>query len=222
MMLDMFSRIVKETAFGVFLPLRLLTTSIPGLGAAFLFCSPVAASDTLQEFKVEKATFICQHEADTIFFGGNIMEARNLSWITDNFQYSSIIRVPLLAFDLSEIPPQTPIKSAKLKLPLYNNAWSRRPPISIFPIVENWDHKSVAWITKPEWDVAFMDCTFEARPEPVPTEGIEEFDITPLVQKWVDDLIPNHGLALFFEPEEGNFSQGLYHPSNQAVLEVSY
>ena len=153
---------------------------------------------------------------------GQPFEVRNLSWISDNPKLSQVVRVPLIHFDLSDLSNGANIKSAKLRLRIFDpeHANLARSAVRICPIMEEWDAASVTWDTRPKWDEEFSDCGCD--PEDVqPDQEYEEFDVTPLVRKWLDGSLENHGLVILAEPEMGFWSQIMYRPTN-ITLEFEY
>lgn len=114
----------------------------------------------------------------------------------------------LLRFDLAgDIPTGARVLSAKLSL----YAWSRRTlfgmRVAAYPVVRSWDGYSVTWNQASEgnpWDVAGCDGTGGDRLLDwitsrfvYFTSRFYEWDITPLVQRWVDDPGTNEGVLLF-------------------------
>lgn len=130
--------------------------------------------------------------------------------------------VALLQFDPAEIPQGVPVKSARLKMKLYDPRGDRaaRPAFNIYPVISEWDASSTTWNTKPQWDDAFSDCQFQ--PREIAEGEFETFDVTAIVSKWIDGSVPNHGLAIVADQEQGNWSQIIYFNSPAPVLELEY
>lgn len=122
--------------------------------------------------------------------------------------YDSSPERMLLKFDLSSIPQNAQITSATLYLDNYN-PWTTTPiPTAIHRITENWSY-GVKWSTQPDYD---------STPAAVETwyfswshyEG--SWDITSLVQGWVDGTYPNYGVTIRHNSEEEGDGDDVYGP----------
>lgn len=114
----------------------------------------------------------------------------------------------LLRFDLAgDIPTGAHVLSAKLSL----YAWSRRTlfgmRVAAYPVVRDWGEHSATWNQASEhnpWDVAGCAGIGGDRLEDWVTSRFVyftnrfyEWDLTPLVQRWVDNPGANDGVLLF-------------------------
>lgn len=114
----------------------------------------------------------------------------------------------LLRFDLAgDIPTGARVLSAKLSL----YAWSRRTlfgmRVAAYPVVRGWDEFSATWnqaSSGSPWDIAGCDGVGGDRLLDwitsrfvYFTSRFYEWDITPLVQRWVDNPGTNAGVLLF-------------------------
>lgn len=111
----------------------------------------------------------------------------------------------LLQFDLSKIPANTKIKSAKLKLWCLEcgNAANL-----IYALTNTWTEgygtyantmDGATWQTKDgtnKWNNAGGDFDSVMVTSKIPTAGEVQFDITALVQKWLDGTMINNGLLI--------------------------
>jgi hypothetical protein len=105
-----------------------------------------------------------------------------------------------------------PIDSATLRL----YAWSRRTfhgmQTSVYEVNSDWDEMSTTWISATvgsQWGAAGCDNVPEDRQQdPVSTQFVYltnryyEWDITPLVQRWVQDPALNRGLIVVGEDSD--------------------
>ncbi len=77
-----------------------------------------------------------------------------------------------------------------------------RPVLRVYPITTEWFANTTTWSTKPAWDESFSEIEVPAQPND--TWDPLEIDVTPLVQKWVDGGMENHGLAIVAESTRGD------------------
>ncbi len=179
--------------------------------------SPLIAGEQ-DAFFAKQWTTIRQDRPDDCGEAKNALDARNLTWV-GNSKFNLILSVPLIQFDVSELSKGPQIKSAKLRLRVYDPEGHRgeRPSFRIFPVTSAWESGSVTWSTRPQWDETFTGCLFNPKEQ----DGeYEEFDVTPIVNKWVDGALENQGMAIVVEPEQNNWRQILYYP--KPTLEIEY
>ncbi len=122
--------------------------------------------------------------------------------------YDSSPQRILLKFDLSSIPQNAQITSAVLYLDNYNPHGTTPIPTAIHRITESWSY-GVTWSTQPAYD-----------PTPASTgtwyfswshyEG--SWDITSLVQGWVDGTYENYGITIRHNSEEEGDGDDVYGP----------
>jgi hypothetical protein len=101
--------------------------------------------------------------------------------------------------DLTAIPAGATINSAKLGLYRYDNLNGDPLVLDVYQITSSWS-ETVTYSTQP---------TYNSTPESSTTlsgtdAGWYEWDITNLVQQWIDGTAANYGLAIF------NHGSGLY------------
>ncbi len=186
---------------------------------AFVLCvqSPLAAGGR-DAILAKQWTTIRQDRPDDVGEAKNALDARNLLQ-AGNPKSNLVLSIPLIQFDVSEFSKDSQIQSAKLRLRVYDPDGHRgeRPSFRIFPVTSAWESSSVTWNTRPQWDETFAECLFDPKEQ----DGeYEEFDVTPLVKKWIDGSLENHGMAIVAESEKGNWTQILYHP--RATLEIEH
>lgn len=110
----------------------------------------------------------------------------------------------LLRFDLRGIPEGAIIERATLRLWLAS--WQRPVgnwdpmDVHVYPIATPWDEETVTWNTKPGYDEVPLVNPVAVPPGP---EQWIEFDVTRLVQEWVNGARPNHGFMLLGDESEG-------------------
>jgi len=149
-----------------------------------------------------QATSVSLAKADAIAPQKPLLGLNNRSWIKEGSDGWDQC-VPLIEFDLSSIPPKSRIASAVLKLSFYGRGKTEmRPTIKIYPITAGWSSKETRWDNKPSWDENFTE--IEVPPQPNSSADSWEIDVTPLVQKWVDGDIENHGLAIVADSTKGD------------------
>lgn len=128
----------------------------------------------------------------------------------------------LLQFDLSSIPTNATIVSAKVKL---NVSHSRgfQSTVNAHLITSNWDEQNVTWSS---FSGQFNGVVSASETlEPFVSNG--EWDVSTDVQAFVDGGLVNHGW-IFMDSNEGSSSQNYWYfyskesTTNQPVLEVVY
>jgi Zn-dependent metalloprotease len=125
---------------------------------------------------------------------------------TTNFGLSTALHVgqlttsrfsrALIRFDFSPIPPNAIIQSAILQM--YNSGGSTMPAsltVGIYRLDGNWSEIGVRWSIQPARAAIGKSTPIGL------TNGYYSWEITDLVQDWVDGARPNFGLALLSEPE---------------------
>ena len=99
----------------------------------------------------------------------------------------------LIKFDLSDIPPGTQISSAALNA-RHVGSWDfkdRTQTITAYEVTSAWAECTVTWETRPG-----IGAAYGSQDLPWDTGQWYAFDITALVQGWIDGTIPNHGVWL--------------------------
>ncbi|MCP4389801.1 MAG: DNRLRE domain-containing protein, partial [Gammaproteobacteria bacterium] len=106
----------------------------------------------------------------------------------------------LLRFNMGALPTGARIQSANLSLKRWTGSGSDQP-VSAHRIRNSWSEDSVTWNKRESgtnWDTAGGDFDNRAvSTTPVgPANDRYTWNITPLVQGWVDGSYPNYGVAL--------------------------
>jgi hypothetical protein len=115
--------------------------------------------------------------------------------IRSNVSNWGYITRTLFKFDLSPISPGTAIQSAILGLYMFNQSGVDFE-VEVHCILEPWDEMGVTWNNQPQYDSSIAGI--------LDYQGYTwwEFDITDLVQFWVDNPTLDYGALLKFETEQ--------------------
>lgn len=105
------------------------------------------------------------------------------------------IRRSLMKFDLSVIPPNAIIDSARLYL--YGTDHSGNNAACLKRVTTNWYEDSVTWKTQPTADIRQQLSTSQTGSA---TED-DTINVKELVQNWVDGTYPNYGMLLKLQNE---------------------
>ena len=133
-----------------------------------------------EEIKAQTAD---KYNSNSIW-GGNYCEIQGSnSWVYRTF----------LQYDISIIPPNAIINSAKLKG--YCRSWNDNTSTgttNIARITSDWNYKTMTWNNQPATTGAYL--TTNVSP---PTVGTwTDWDITNLVKEWHEGIYPNYGLHI--------------------------
>jgi hypothetical protein len=106
----------------------------------------------------------------------------------------SLVYRTLMQFDLSCIPPGTPISSATVNLYMWDQAGTDFS-VDIHRVLASWTETGVTWSNQPSFNAAV-----EAS---LPYQGYNwwHFTITALIQDWVNNPGSNCGMILRNNPE---------------------
>lgn len=110
-----------------------------------------------------------------------------------NIQGDYALYRTFLEYDLSEIPYKSSITSAKLKMYCYDSYNDDTGGKSnVARVTESWEEADVSWGKEPA-----TEGTYLAENAVRPADGTwTDWDITALVQEWVDQTYPNYGLHI--------------------------
>jgi DNA-binding beta-propeller fold protein YncE len=120
--------------------------------------------------------------------------------------------IPLVRFELSAIPPTSTITACELRLECWQlgYSWRKEDPrdmvVHAFRITSLWT-ESATWWTRPTWAEDLSPSVGIGSSGPV---VIDDPALAEIVQRWVDGLAPNHGLALWPEPDRGTYVATFY------------
>ena len=112
----------------------------------------------------------------------------------------------LVKFDLSSIPDGAIVSDANLSLYLANSCdiGERTHTVTTYRTTSSWSSGSVTWNTQPGFGEAYGSASIPSR-----TFTRYTFDVTSLVQGWVNGSFPNYGLMLRGPEGSGNDSARL-------------
>lgn len=95
-----------------------------------------------------------------------------------------------LRFSTATLPAGVTLVSATLSLALQNAAGLAPFGHAIHPVAGAWSEASITWRNRPRVGAALSNLVFTGDAMTVTA------DVTPLVSRWLDGSLPNHGLAL--------------------------
>lgn len=132
-----------------------------------------------------KDAYVYEDFPSTVYDSGILVVGRGGSPATGRYR-------TLLWFDLSGLTGS--VTSAKLRLYLEDTTGSGGFPnaedIALYRVTSTWSEASVTWGTAPTYDVVAVDVVA------VYAAGWYEWDVTALVQGWLDTTWPNYGVLL--------------------------
>jgi hypothetical protein len=102
----------------------------------------------------------------------------------------------LAQFDVSAVPPGALVTSATIAL------WAKYMDgqLTLSPLAESWDEMSATWVFQPAVASPSMDVTYPisrgAPTGPCWMGCVQSFDVTNIVQYWVDNPSLNRGLKI--------------------------
>lgn len=115
-------------------------------------------------------------------------------------KYNSLEYRPFLQIDLSSIPQHAKITNAELELTTlpFSNIGEANVSVSVYSVIQDWNEVDITWDNSVANPIYY--------PTPVSTEPIGctgnnakcYFDLTALVQQWVDEPGRNYGLTMQF------------------------
>jgi hypothetical protein len=120
------------------------------------------------------------------YSGGSVL-------ITGRFQEAGgNLSHALLRFTWPQIPLGTEVISASLRLRLVSTSGEATTQIGVWPITEDWQESTVTWANQPEVTQGTMGQATVGSAFP----AMVSWDVTTLVQQWVDGTRANYGLEL--------------------------
>ena len=119
------------------------------------------------------------------------------------------LQLPLVAFDLSQIPTDAEVYTATLSLYAKSKSTTSGLLLNVYEVLKEWDEASATWRERKKgirWaaDGAGKLCA-DIGCEPSARFGVDAVgrwytvDVTSLVRKWVAHPDENHGMAFFGE-----------------------
>lgn len=142
-------------------------------------------------------------------------------------RYGSDLKKGLLKFNLSGIPINSIITSAKLKLQAIS--WSgSKGTIDIYKVVRLWDENSVTWnkAGSTSWEkpgcLGTSDVISEKAASFAADYGTNEIDLRDLVNNWVANPAANQGIILVDTTDRTDFIFNSKESGNQPKLLITY
>jgi bacillolysin len=146
-------------------------------------------------------------------------------WVGYDHCYGAGAARSLVKFDTSSVPAGTAITSATLYLYLANSCdmGERTHQVTIHRITGPWGYGSVTWNNQPGTAGPYGSAWIPSR-----SWGWYGFDVTALVQGWINGSFPDYGLMVRSNESSGNDSArlGFYTlnagPEVQPVIQIIY
>lgn len=135
-----------------------------------------------KEVKASTADVMGNPSTPTPTSSTNTVQGSN-SWLYRTF----------LQYDLSSIPVNAILVSAKLKVYCYHwNDNASKGTTNISKVTEDWSEETLCWNVQPVTTGSYLTSDVYA-----PAVGTwSDWDITTLVQEWLDGVSPNYGLYI--------------------------
>jgi len=175
------------------------------------FFLSVKASSTTVTLTATDDAYILSNSPDNNY--GDESELR-FGYNSDLWNYRTYIR-----FDLSSIPENAVIISAKLKL-VDNRDDTSNLNIEVHRVIGDWDESSITWNNQPGYDSVVISSATSGY-----AGDVIEWDVTDLVQAWVNGTYNNYGFALIggqTDYYERAYSKEASEPNNRPILVVEY
>jgi hypothetical protein len=122
-----------------------------------------------------------------------------------------------LQFDLPTIPDGAVVETARLGLLYFDNKPEVAGNIGVYAVEESWNENDISWDNQPSCSSTPDNISN------VPSSAGLSFvywDISDLVQSWLDGSVPNYGMMLK-NPEENNWQAWKYFRSSNYYSEYS-
>lgn len=141
--------------------------------------------------KEVKAVYASKQEASQVLNWNESWIQGSNDWLMHTF----------LQHDLSGLPYKSKIISAKLKMyESWKNDNGANGTTNVARVTEDWSDNTLTWNNKPASTGRYLA-------EDVPPPGVgnwTDWDITSLVQEWVNEIYPNYGLRIV-NNDEGKY-----------------
>jgi len=130
----------------------------------------------------------------------------------------------LVNFNLAPVPAGAPITKAVLRLHLTQSCdyEARSHTVTTYRVSGAWDEATLTWNSQPAAAEAYGAVTLVSRD----AWGWYEFDVTALVQGWVNGQYPNYGIMLRSNEESGNHTALLEFDTRETTnlphLQITY
>ncbi len=155
------------------------------------------------------------------------------NWVDENYGNDSIIQVlyqpaPVNAreqifikFDLSEIPGDSTVTNATLRLYVDSSIGNELVSLAVLPVSDEWEELEITANNKP----SVADSPVSEAAIPTSVNGYFNWSVTDLVRGWVNGDYPNYGLSITTKEDPESWYQrtfssreGVYKP----LLTIEY
>jgi hypothetical protein len=184
---------------------------------------------TIQPGPEGKDSYVSSNDPDTNYWTLPYMNIGKIPLISMGANRANYIYVydyfrAYLQFNLSSLPAGAVIVNAELKLYQFNNSGTEDFMISLYQVTESWVESTITWNDRPDY-ISSPESTITA------TAGATtwlSWDITGLVQGWLDENISNYGMMLKDTDESSPNVSGCYssefisEPTLRPKLEITY
>lgn len=181
-------------------------------------CSGVLALTESSTYSGTTDTYISSYSANTNFGGDPDIHVRSLD------DMATLIR-----FDVSVLPPGSAVPSGVLSLYVYGQSNPQPIQIDVYQVLRSWSANVATWNNAEgnvAWSVAGCngaEIDRSASPASSVTisvdAGWQQFDLTAIVQGWVDDRASNHGVVLRSTHDAGGVQYNFYSSEGPASLQ---
>jgi len=138
----------------------------------------------------------------------------------DHFYISSstadILNRSYLEFNLNSIPSNAEVIDSKLFL--YGAPWDtyyENPDIDVRRVLEGWGENNITWANQPSFSSSFVTRNYNIDEY----FDWDEFNLTSLVQGWINGSFSNHGVLLKLVNENGEYQTYHFSTSDYSTLE---
>jgi len=174
------------------------------------FLSVEANSMTVTLTPIDDA-YVCSDAANLNFGSETVLKVGYKSGAYDCHSY--------IKFDLSSIPENAVIVSARLKL-VDNKDSPSNVNVDVHRVMGDWDESSIKWSNKPDYDSTVISNAASGA-----SGDVIEWDVTDLVQAWVNGTYDNYGLVLiggYADPVEEFRSKETSNSDDKPKLVIEY
>ncbi len=135
-------------------------------------------------------------------------------WVYSDIWYDGTIARSLIEFDLTGIPPGSPVQAAMLNIYMFNQAGTDMI-VELHSVLQPWSEMTVTWNNQPVHDTDIVALL------PYQDYGWWHFPVTGIVQAWINNPGINHGLKMKHQTEQYPDSLGyaVYFYSRDTTLE---
>ena len=165
--------------------------------AGILVCAALIALIAATPIRADSLIFYTTGDATLDELNPNGNNGWDTKTVARNTGYGPWELDPLVRFDISSIPAETPIASATLCL--YYYSWGDHNPagrpLTCYRVTDDWQEMTVTWNTQPDRDFEATDaCAVPGSPG-----QWMMWDVTVDVQDFVDGTLPDYGWMIMDE-----------------------